>query len=206
MTATLPRPATPGFRGLLVPVLRNVRPLSILDLAEALQDLTERSRERKVSPAEVKGGTFTVTNYGALGGIWGTPVINPPQVAILGVGRIEEMAVIRDGAVAARPIIPLSLTFDHRFIDGATAQRFLNDLVKHLENPDIILLDMNMPVMDGLTALRNLAALDPGAKVVMVTSLGGVGDKYAEAIKLGARSVISKPFEAESVLKVLRAL
>ena len=69
-----------------------------------------------------------------------------------------------------------------------------------------VVTDIKMPVMDGLTALRNLAALDPGAKVVMVTSLGGVGDKYAEAIKLGARSVISKPFEAENVLKVLRSL
>ena len=127
--------------GLLVPVLRDVRPLSILDLAEALQNLTERARERKLSAAEFKGGTFTVSNYGALGGIWGTPVINPPEVAILGVGRIEETPVVRDGVVVARPIIPLSLTFDHRFIDGATAQRFLNDLVKHLEDPDIILLE-----------------------------------------------------------------
>ena len=127
--------------GLLVPVLRNVRPLSILDLAAALQDLAERARPRKVSPAEVKGGTFTVSNYGALGGIWGTPVINPPEVAILGVGRIEEAPVVRDGLVAARPIIPLSLTFDHRIIDGATAQRFLNDIVRHLEDPDMILLE-----------------------------------------------------------------
>ncbi|HKK00587.1 MAG TPA: dihydrolipoamide acetyltransferase family protein [Desulfuromonadales bacterium] len=127
--------------GLLVPVLRNVRSLSILDLAEALQDLTERARERKLAAAEFKGGTFTVSNYGALGGIWGTPVINPPEVAILGVGRIEETPVVRDGAVVARPLVPLSLTFDHRFIDGATAQRFLNDLVRHLEDPDIILLE-----------------------------------------------------------------
>jgi pyruvate dehydrogenase E2 component (dihydrolipoamide acetyltransferase) len=127
--------------GLLVPVLRAVRSLSILDLAAALQDLSERARERKVSPAELKGGTFTVSNYGALGGLWGTPVINPPEVAVLGVGRIDETPVVRDGAVEARPVIPLSLTFDHRFIDGATAQRFLNDLVTHLEDPDLILLE-----------------------------------------------------------------
>lgn len=127
--------------GLLVPVLRDVRSLSILELAEALQNLTQRARERKISPAEFKGGTFTVSNYGALGGIWGTPVINPPEVAILGVGRIEETPVVRDGAVTARPVIPLSLTFDHRFIDGATAQRFLNDLVRHLVDPDLILLE-----------------------------------------------------------------
>ena len=85
--------------------------------------------------------------------------------------------------------------------NGAEALR-----LNQSEDPDIILLDMNMPVMDGLTALRNLAALDPQVKVVMVTSLGGVGDKYTEAIKLGARNVISKPFDAESVLQVLRSL
>lgn len=73
-------------------------------------------------------------------------------------------------------------------------------------HPDIICMDMNMPVMDGLTALRTLTALDKNVKVVMVTSLGGVGDKYAEALKLGARNVISKPFEQETVLKVLRDL
>ena len=72
--------------------------------------------------------------------------------------------------------------------------------------PDIVCMDMNMPGMDGITALRSLMALDSGAKVVMVTSLGGVGEKYAEALKLGARSVISKPFDAEQVLRVLRAL
>ena len=73
-------------------------------------------------------------------------------------------------------------------------------------HPDIICMDMNMPVMDGLTALRSLTALDKNVKIVMVTSLGGVGDKYAEALKLGARNVISKPFEQETVLKVLRDL
>ena len=73
-------------------------------------------------------------------------------------------------------------------------------------HPDIICMDMNMPVMDGLTALRTLTALDKNVKIVMVTSLGGVGDKYAEALKLGARNVISKPFEQETVLKVLRDL
>jgi pyruvate dehydrogenase E2 component (dihydrolipoamide acetyltransferase) len=127
--------------GLLVPVVRNARRKSILELAAALQELSERARQRKVTPAELKGGTFTVSNYGAIGGLWGTPVINPPQSAILGVGRIEEAAVVRQGAVVARPVVPLSLTFDHRIIDGATAQRFLNALVEHIENPDLILLE-----------------------------------------------------------------
>ena len=127
--------------GLLVPVLRNVRRLSILEQAAALQELAERARERKITPAELKGATFTVTNYGALGGVWGTPIINPPQAAILGIGRIEEQPVVRDGEMVARPIVPLSLTFDHRIIDGATAHRFLNALVEHIENPDLMLLE-----------------------------------------------------------------
>jgi pyruvate dehydrogenase E2 component (dihydrolipoamide acetyltransferase) len=127
--------------GLLVPVVRDARRKSILELAAALQDLSERSRQRKLTPAELKGGTFTVTNYGAIGGLWGTPVINPPQSAILGIGRIEEAAVVRQGAVVARPVVPLSLTYDHRIIDGATAQRFFNALIEHIENPDLILLE-----------------------------------------------------------------
>lgn len=78
--------------------------------------------------------------------------------------------------------------------------------LKQVEHPDILCMDMNMPVMDGLTALRTIMAQDPGARVVMVTSLGGVGDKFSEAIKLGARNVISKPFEDATVLSILRAL
>jgi pyruvate dehydrogenase E2 component (dihydrolipoamide acetyltransferase) len=127
--------------GLLVPVIRDIRCRSILDLAAALQDLAIRARERKITPSELKGGTFTISNYGALGGLWGTPITNPPEVAILGVGRIEETAVVRDGQVVVRPVVPLSLTFDHRIIDGATAHRFLNGLIDHIENPDLILLE-----------------------------------------------------------------
>ncbi|MEJ2201286.1 MAG: response regulator [Desulfuromonadaceae bacterium] len=85
--------------------------------------------------------------------------------------------------------------------NGAEAIR-----MKQTSKPDVICMDMNMPVMDGLTALRTLMAMDPEAKVVMVTSLGGVGDKFAEALRLGAKSVLSKPFEADTVLKTLREL
>jgi len=127
--------------GLLVPVVRGARRKSILELAAALRELSGRARERRIAPAELKGGTFTVSNYGALGGLWGTPIINPPEAAILGVGRIEEAAVVRGGQVTARQVVPLSLTFDHRIIDGATAQRFLNALIEHIENPDLILLE-----------------------------------------------------------------
>jgi len=127
--------------GLLVPVLHDARRKSILELAATLQELSARARERRLAPAELKGGTFTVSNYGTIGGLWGTPVIYPSQAAILGLGRIDEAAVVRGGVVVARPVAPLSLTFDHRFIDGATAQHFLNALVEHLENPDLILLE-----------------------------------------------------------------
>ncbi len=127
--------------GLLVPVIRKARNKSILQLAAALQDLALRARERNIAPVELQGGTFTVSNYGAIGGLWGTPIINPPQSAILGVGRIEEMPVVWEGKVVARPVVPLALTFDHRIIDGATAQRFLNSLIELIENPDLILLE-----------------------------------------------------------------
>jgi len=127
--------------GLLVPVVHGARRKSILELAAVLGELSKRARERRITPAELKGGTFTVSNYGALGGLWGTPIINPPEAAILGVGRIEDAAVVRDGRITARPVVPLSLTFDHRIIDGATAQKFLNALIEHIENPDLILLE-----------------------------------------------------------------
>jgi len=127
--------------GLLVPVVHGARRKSILELAAVLGELARRARERQITPAELKGGTFTVSNYGALGGLWGTPIINPPEAAILGVGRIEDAAVVRDGRVTVRPIVPLSLTFDHRIIDGATAQKFLNSLIEHIENPDLVLLE-----------------------------------------------------------------
>jgi len=127
--------------GLLVPVVQGARRKSILELAAVLGELSRRARERRITPAELKGGTFTLSNYGALGGLWGTPIIHPPEAAILGVGRIEDAAVVRDGRITVRPIVPLSLTFDHRIIDGATAQKFLNALIEHIENPDLILLE-----------------------------------------------------------------
>ncbi len=127
--------------GLLVPVIRQARHKSILELAAALQELAVQARERKIAPDQLKGGTFTVSNYGAIGGLWGTPIINPPEAAVLGIGRIEDVAVVREGQVTPRPVVPLSLTFDHRLIDGATAQRFLNALIEHIENPDLILLE-----------------------------------------------------------------
>ena len=133
--------ATDTPEGLMVPVVKNAKEKSILHLAEELTQLTEKARNRTIDLADMKGGTFTITNYGAIGGIFGTPIINYPEVAILGVGRIKDMPVVRDGKIEIRKILSLSLSFDHRVVDGAEAARFLNTVIGHLEDPDLILLE-----------------------------------------------------------------
>jgi pyruvate dehydrogenase E2 component (dihydrolipoamide acetyltransferase) len=122
--------ATDTPEGLMVPVVKNAGEKSILHLAQELIDLTDRARNRKIDLADLKGGTFTITNYGAVGGMYGTPIINHPEVAILGVGKIE-----------TRRMLFLSLSFDHRVVDGAEAARFLNAIITRLEDPDLILLE-----------------------------------------------------------------
>ena len=97
--------------------------------------------KRRIDLAELHGGTFTITNYGAIGGIFATPVINYPEVAILGMGRVRDVPVVREGKVATRLVLPLSLTFDHQLIDGAEAARFLNLVMGYLEDPDLLLLE-----------------------------------------------------------------
>jgi pyruvate dehydrogenase E2 component (dihydrolipoamide acetyltransferase) len=124
--------------GLIVPVVKGADQKGILDLADEVQKLADMAKERKLDLADLKGGTFTITNYGVFGGTYGTPIINYPEVAILGVGRIFDAPLIVDGEVRARKVLPLSLTFDHRALDGAEAAKFLNDLRKLLENPDLI--------------------------------------------------------------------
>ncbi len=131
--------ATDTPEGLLVPVVRDADGKSVADLALEVAALAERARNRAATLAELKGSTFTITNYGALGGSFGTPIINPPEVAILGVGRAQEKPVAREGQVVIRPMLPLSLSFDHRLIDGATAQRFLNVVMARLEDPGPLL-------------------------------------------------------------------
>ncbi|MBI3457982.1 MAG: 2-oxo acid dehydrogenase subunit E2 [Candidatus Rokubacteria bacterium] len=128
-------------RGLTVPVLRDVDRKRLRDLAVELPQLAARTREGKATVEELRGGTFTVTNTGALGGTGATPIINYPEVAILGVGRAREMPVVRDGQVVVRLILPLSLAFDHRVIDGMEAARFGTDLVRLLEDPERLLLE-----------------------------------------------------------------
>ena len=120
--------------GLIVPVIKDVDEKNLLGLARALNDIGERARNKKLTPDDVNDGTFTITNPGLFGGLIGTPIINQPQVAIMGMGGIKKRAVIIDDAIAIRPIIMLSLSFDHRVIDGAVADQFMADVQKQLEN------------------------------------------------------------------------
>jgi pyruvate dehydrogenase E2 component (dihydrolipoyllysine-residue acetyltransferase) len=127
--------------GLVVPVLRDVDKKRVRDLAVELPRLAGRTRDGKATLEDLRGGTFTVTNTGGLGGTGATPIINYPEVAILGVGRAREMPVARDGQVVVRLILPLSLAFDHRVIDGMAAARFGTDLVRLLQDPERLLLE-----------------------------------------------------------------
>jgi pyruvate dehydrogenase E2 component (dihydrolipoamide acetyltransferase) len=127
--------ATDTPDGLIVPVVKDVDRKSVLELADELQRLTELARTRRISLADLRGGTFTISNYGAIGGMFATPMLHLPQVAILGVGRCLQKPMVHHGAVAVRTVLPLSLTFDHRALDGATAQRFLNHLMTYLGDP-----------------------------------------------------------------------
>lgn len=129
-------------RGLIVPVMRDVDKKSVLEIAAELGALAARAREGKAALDELRGGTFTITNLGALGGTGAIPIINYPEVAILGVARGREEAVVRDGQIVPRLMLPLSLTFDHRVADGVDGARFTTDIVHRLERPDQLLLGL----------------------------------------------------------------
>jgi 2-oxoglutarate dehydrogenase E2 component (dihydrolipoamide succinyltransferase) len=122
--------------GLIVPVIRNADEKNVLGLARAVNDLAERARTKKLRVEEVQGGTFTVTNPGVFGSLFGTPIINQPQVGILGLGTIEKRPVVRDDAIAIRTMCYVCLTFDHRIVDGADADRFMQQLKKGLQEFD----------------------------------------------------------------------
>ncbi len=127
--------------GLLVPVLRDVEKKSILELAGDLQALTERARQRTITLAEMKGSSFTISNFGQFGGGFATPIINYPDVAILGCGRISDKPWVVNGEIAIRKILPLSLTFDHRVTDGGDATRFLSRVAGYLEDPALLFIE-----------------------------------------------------------------
>jgi pyruvate dehydrogenase E2 component (dihydrolipoamide acetyltransferase) len=126
--------------GLLVPVLRDVDRKSVQELAQELTDIAERARQKKLQSEEMRGGTFTITNLGGLGGTGFSPIVNWPEVAILGLSRARQQAVVRDGQIVPRLMLPLSLSYDHRVIDGADAARFTRRLAEMLENPLVMLL------------------------------------------------------------------
>jgi 2-oxoglutarate dehydrogenase E2 component (dihydrolipoamide succinyltransferase) len=118
--------------GLIVPVVKNAGDMNLAGLGKSVTDLAARARSKKLSPDEVTGGTFTITNPGIFGGLWGCPIINQPQAAILGVGAIEKRPVVIDDAIAIRPMMYLSLSFDHRLIDGSVAEEFMGEIKKSL--------------------------------------------------------------------------
>ncbi len=126
--------------GLLVPVLRDVDKKHVRELAEELNAIAQRARDRKLDSAELKGGTFTITNLGGIGGTAFTPIVNYPEVAILGLSRSRLEPVVRGGPIVPRLMLPLSLSYDHRVIDGAAAARFTRRLAELLENPLMMLL------------------------------------------------------------------
>jgi pyruvate dehydrogenase E2 component (dihydrolipoamide acetyltransferase) len=127
--------------GLIVFVIKDADKKNILDLAKETATLAEKARLRKIDLHELKGSTFTITNYGVVGASYGTPIINYPEVAILGLGKIEDRPVVRSGQIAIRKMMPLSLAFDHRAIDGVEAGRFLGVVIQHLEDPNLMLIE-----------------------------------------------------------------
>jgi pyruvate dehydrogenase E2 component (dihydrolipoamide acetyltransferase) len=114
--------------------------MSIAQLARALAELADKARTSKITIDDMRGGTFTISNLGAIGGTYSTPVINVPEVAILLIGRAREMPVVVDGEIEPRLMMPLSLSYDHRLVDGAAAARFINEVKGFLEAPGRLLL------------------------------------------------------------------
>ena len=125
--------------GLVVPVVKGVDLKSIFDIAKELKDLSDKARQKKLDLQDMRGGTFTITNFGSIGSSFATPIINYPEVSILGLGKIKEKPVAEKGKIFVKPILPLSLAFDHRVLDGAYAVRFLNLLISILQNPENLL-------------------------------------------------------------------
>jgi 2-oxoglutarate dehydrogenase E2 component (dihydrolipoamide succinyltransferase) len=120
--------------GLIVPVVKQAAGKDFAGLARAVNDLSNRARTKKLAPDDVQGGTFTITNPGIFGNLFGFPIINQPQVAILGVGAIKKRPVVIDDAIAIRSMVYISMSYDHRIIDGALGGMFLQRIVQYLEN------------------------------------------------------------------------
>ncbi|MBP1995680.1 dihydrolipoamide acetyltransferase family protein [Paenibacillus eucommiae] len=134
--------ATDTENGLLVPVIHDADRKNIWSIASSIKDLATRGRDGKLTSAELKGSTISITNIGSVGGMFFTPVINFPEVAILGAGRITEKPVVKNGEIVAASVMALSLSFDHRLVDGATAQNFLNYIKQLLADPELLVLEV----------------------------------------------------------------
>ncbi|MFB6115570.1 MAG: dihydrolipoamide acetyltransferase family protein [Candidatus Nanohalobium sp.] len=129
-------------RGLLIPKIEDVDDKNLVQLASSISNKVDKAQNSNLRPQDMQGGTFSITNIGAIGGEGFTPIINYPQVAILGVGKIQETAEVVDGEVQPRNTVKLSLSYDHRVIDGAEAARFMNDVIENLENPEEMLMEI----------------------------------------------------------------
>lgn len=134
--------ATDTDNGLIVPVIQDADRKNIWTIAAAIKDLATRGREGKLSGSELRGSTLTITNIGSAGGMFFTPIINFPEVAILGTGRISEKPVVKNGEIVIAPVMALSLSFDHRIIDGATAQNFMNYIKQLLSDPELLVMEV----------------------------------------------------------------
>ncbi|MCX6230146.1 MAG: dihydrolipoamide acetyltransferase family protein [Bacteroidetes bacterium] len=127
--------------GLIVPVIKDVDKLSILQIAQKINEISEKARKREVSMEDMKDGTFTITSFGSIGGQFAVPVINYPQAAILGIGRILKKPVVKGDAVVPGTIMPLSLSVDHRIVDGGETARFINQIMEYLSDPVSLIMD-----------------------------------------------------------------
>nr|WP_295973180.1 dihydrolipoyllysine-residue acetyltransferase [uncultured Bacillus sp.] len=128
-------------RGLLVPVVKDADRKSVFTISNEINELAAKARDGKLAPDEMKGASCTISNIGSAGGQWFTPVINHPEVAILGIGRIAQKPIVRDGEIVVAPVLALSLSFDHRMIDGATGQNALNHIKRLLNDPELLLME-----------------------------------------------------------------
>ncbi|HLR01938.1 MAG TPA: dihydrolipoamide acetyltransferase family protein [Virgibacillus sp.] len=128
-------------RGLLVPVVKDADRKSIFTISQDINELAEKARDGKLAPDEMKGASNTITNIGSAGGQWFTPVLNYPEAVILGIGRIADKPVVKDGEIVIAPVLALSLSFDHRIVDGATAQLALNQIKRLLNDPQLIMME-----------------------------------------------------------------
>ena len=134
--------AVGGGRGLVVPVLRHAERLSFAELERAIADFASRARANKLTPEELQGGTFTISNGGVYGSLLSTPIVNPPQSGVLGLHVIQDRPVARDGLVVVRPMMYVALTYDHRIVDGREAVGFLKHVKECMEEPARLLLEM----------------------------------------------------------------